>query len=268
MKVAEVKITEWDKNKIFSVNGIKLKLDDYVVVKNETTLEIGKVLKIDEIEENEEISPIIRKANSLDFEKIPDFRFRAKALSFCREMIKKRSLPMKLVDAHFSLDGSKITFAFIADGRVDFRELIKDLTSHFNATIRLHQIGIRDEAKIKGDCGHCGQILCCKRFLKDFNSISSNMAEGQQVAHRGSERISGLCGRLMCCLGFEQENYEELAKKLPSIGQKVRVGKKKGVVVGHYVLKQAVDVEFPAQNGESASITEVSLNRKKDKEKE
>lgn len=216
MKVAEVQITEWDKNAYFSLNEIKLQKGDLVVVKTDLALEIGRVVNLTEIKEGEEveIKSILRKANSLDFEKTPDFRTREKALSFCKEMVKKRELSMKLVDVHFSLDGSRITFAFIADGRVDFRELIKDLTGYFNVTIRLHQIGIRDEAKIKGDCGHCGQILCCRSFIKDFSSISSTMAEEQQVAHRGSDRISGSCGRLMCCLGFEQKNYEKPKENL------------------------------------------------------
>ncbi len=267
MQAVEVQITAWDKNYYFTPNDINLAPGDYVVVETEVALEVGKVMNLVEIEQDPELRPILRKANSLDFEKIPDFRARKKAMEFCRDMIKKRELPMKLVDIHFSLDGSRITFAFIADGRVDFRDLIKDLTGHFNTTIRLHQIGIRDEAKIKGDCGHCGQVLCCKKFLKDFSSISSTMAEEQQIAHRGSDRISGICGRLMCCLRFEQEEYEKLAQKLPPIGQKVNVDGKKGVVVGHHVLKQSVDVEFPDENGNgnSGTITEVDLNRNKDK---
>jgi len=185
-------------------------------------------------------------------------------MDFCKKMASKHKLPMKLVDVHYSFDGSRLTFAFIADGRIDFRDLVKDLTRHFSRTIRLQQIGIRDEAKLIGDYGHCGRPLCCGRFLKDLTSISSEMAEIQQVAHRGSERISGICGRLMCCLAYEENGYEELAKKLPAIGTRVDVDGKKGVIVGHHVLKQSVDVKFPGENGEKGStVAEVDLNRSK-----
>ena len=267
MQVVEVQITEWYKNYYFTLNGINLQKNDYVIVETEVALEVGKVVGFTDIEESEEVNPVIRKANSLDFEKIPDFHTRKRAMDFCRKMIDHRELPMKLVDVHFTLDGSRITFAFISDGRVDFRNLLKDLTDHFNTTIRLHQIGIRDEAKIQGDCGHCGRPLCCRQFISDFSSITSQMAEMQQVAHRGSDRISGVCGRLMCCLEYEQCEYERLAQNLPEIGQKVNVDGKKGVVVGQHVLKQSVDVEFATENGngEGKTITEVDINRNKKK---
>lgn len=263
MKVAEVQITEWYKNYYFTLNDIDLVKGDYVVVETDVAWEVGKVVNFKDTEETEEVKPVIRKANSLDFEKVADFHTRKRAMDACRQFISKRELPMKLVDVHFAGDGSRITFAFISDGRVDFRDLLKDLTHHFNTTIRLHQIGIRDEAKIKGDCGHCGRPLCCKQFICNFSSITSQMAEMQQVAHRGSDRISGVCGRLMCCLEYEQDQYEELAKNLPEIGQKVNVDGKKGVVVGSNILKQSVDVEFPDQNGDGGTITEVDINRNK-----
>lgn len=212
------------------------------------------------------LKPIIRKASLVDLEKIVKEEDKKKAIEYCKKMIDKHELRMKLVDVHFSFDGSRLTFAFIADGRIDFRELVKDLTRHFSRTIRLHQIGIRDEAKIMGDYGHCGRKLCCKGFLNDLSSITSEMAERQQVVHRGSERISGICGRLMCCLAYEEKGYEELAKRLPPIGTKVNVDGKRGVVIGHHTLKQSVNVEFPGENGEDRSIVEVDLNRKKEKE--
>lgn len=168
---------------------------------------------------------------------------------------------MKLVDVHFSFVGNRVNFAFIADGRVDFRDLVKDLTSHFNKLIRLTQIGIRDEARFSGDCGHCGRQLCCRGFLRDFSSIGSDMAEAQQVIHRGSERISGCCGRLMCCLAYEYEGYKEMAAKLPPIGERISVDGKRGMVVGCHVLKQTVDVEI--ENGrDGRTIVEVDYNKK------
>ena len=179
------------------------------------------------------------------------------------------SCALKLVGVNFSFDNSRVTFAFSAEGRVDFRELVKELTYHFNKSIRLNQIGTRDEAKTMGDCGPCGKSLCCKKFIKDFSSITSEMAETQQVVHRGSSRISGICGRLMCCLAYEQQGYEEMCKKLPAVGTRVNVDGKRGVIVGHHVLKQSVDVEFDADKDGNAMVMEVDLNRhsKKDKKR-
>lgn len=210
-----------------------------------------------------ELKPIMRKASVVDLERLPSKEKKEEAIKFCKEMTSKHQLPMKLVDVHFAFDGSRITFAFIADGRIDFRELVKDLTRRFNRTIRLQQIGIRDEAKLVGDCGHCGRRLCCNRFLSELTSITSDMAEMQQCAHRGSDRISGICGRLMCCLAFENKGYEELGKKMPAIGTKVKVDGQRGVVVGHHILKQSVDVKFPAESGEGSTVVEVDLNRNK-----
>jgi len=292
MTIVQIQFTPWDKVYNFDANNIELVKGDFVIVKTEVGTEIGQVIGFvdkkdiepnkekaeetidktsseadkEEAKNDREIKPIIRKAGRSDLEKRVDEKEKNEALKFCKEMITKHELLMKLVDAHFSFDGSRITFAFIADGRIDFRELVKDLTRHFNKTIRLHQIGIRDEAKFMGDYGHCGRDLCCKRFLNDLASITSDMAERQQVVHRGSERISGICGRLMCCLAYEEEGYEALCKRLPAIGAKVNVDGQHGIVVGHHVLKQSVDVEFPSENGEEGStIVEVDLNRNKSK---
>ncbi len=279
MAIAQVRFTPWDKIYNFNTNNLDIKEGDKVIVRTEMGTEIGEVLAVvnslkdcifkdekskEEIQ-NLELKPILRKATKIDLDKLPSIEEREEALLVCKKFIQKHNLPMKLVDVHFSFDGSRITFAFIADGRVDFRELVKDLTRHFCRTIRLHQIGIRDEARIKGDCGHCGRILCCRSFLRDLVSITSEMSELQQCSHRGSERISGVCGRLMCCLAYEEEGYKELAKNMPSIGAKVNVDGKSGVVVGHHILKQSVDVEFPADNGDGSTVVEVDLNRHKKK---
>ncbi|MCX6796762.1 MAG: regulatory iron-sulfur-containing complex subunit RicT [Candidatus Falkowbacteria bacterium] len=217
-----------------------------------------------EVEETQiEISQIVRKITHRDLDKLPNTEEKRKALEHCIAVKDKLNLPMKIIDVHYAFDGSRITFAFIADGRVDFRELVKDLTRHFSRTIRLQQIGIRDEAKIMGDFGHCGKPLCCKRFLKNFKSITSEMADLQQCSHRGSERISGVCGRLMCCLAYEEEGYENLLQKMPALGTKVNVDGKHGTIVGHHVLKQSVDVEFSGENNEEGTIVEVDINRNK-----
>lgn len=273
MKIVEVKFVPWDKEYYFSCNDIELKTKDRVLVKSDSSMEIAEVFSVFDSEEEiavkkkinvEELSPVLKKASKSDLEKVPGRSEIDSAIITCNEYKIKHKLEMKFVDVHFSYDGSRITFAFIADGRVDFRELVKDLTRHFGKTIRLQQIGIRDEAKIMGDFGHCGRCLCCRGHLKELRSIVSEMAEIQQCSHRGSDRISGICGRLMCCLAYEFENYEELSAKMPPIGTKVNVDGKRGEVVGHHTLKQSVDVEFSDKKGGSM-IVEIDLNRNKKK---
>lgn len=278
MRYARVQFVTWDKDYLFDPVDLELKVGTKVIVKTDQGTEIGEVVGFieseevkkvevdgsgDENAENDEIKPISRLATASDVDKTVSFAEKNKALAYAKKMKEKFDLPMKFIDVHYSFDGSRIIFAFIADGRVDFRELVKDLTRNFGKTIRLQQIGIRDEAKIMGDMGHCGKGLCCKGHLNDLTSITSEMAELQQCSHRGSERISGVCGRLMCCLAYEQEGYEESAKKLPPLGTKVNVDGKRGIVVGHHTLKQSVDVKFKEGNG--TVVVEVDLNRHKKK---
>jgi len=266
MKIAQIQFAPWDKLYNFSVGGLEVVVGGHVIVETELGTELGRVVRVIESDKaagpDREIKPIIRRADYDDVAKLPDADTKEEALSFCREMVAKHNLPMKLVDVHFSFEGNRLNFAFISDGRVDFRELVKDLSGHFGVNIRLTQIGTRDEAKITGDCGPCGQGLCCREFLTEFSSITSEMAEAQQVVHRGSERISGMCGRLMCCLSYEYEGYKDMAGKLPPIGTKVNVDGTRGVVVGHHILKQTVDVRIPAQKEDVRdTIIEVDINR-------
>lgn len=266
MIYAQVQFAPWDKIYNFSLGKSEVSVGDFVIVETELGLELGKLIslveEIDPKDDKRELKPIIRKANYDDIAGLPDAAQKAEALAFCDEMISKYNLPMKLVDIHYSFEANRINFAFISDGRVDFRELVKDLAAHFGINIRLTQIGTRDEARITGDCGPCGRGLCCRGFLKEFSSITSEMAEAQQVVHRGSERISGMCGRLMCCLSFEYEGYKEMAGKLPPIGTKVNVDGTRGIIVGHHILKQTVDVKINAdKEGERDIIIEVDINR-------
>ncbi len=297
MRIVQIQFVPWDKIYNFLPNNLDLNIGDKVIVKTELGTEIGEVVGFSdtkemnteekqekkqitdlskdnsgELEEKDKdkskdkeeriIKPVIRRATPLDLEKIPNMADKKKALDYCKKMKEKYNLPMKFIDVHFSFDGSRITFAFIADGRIDFRELVKDLTRHFGRTIRLQQIGIRDEAKIMGDYGHCGRPLCCGRFLGELASITSEMADIQQCSHRGSERISGICGRLMCCLAYEENGYEKLAAKLPALGTFVNIDGKRGEIAGHHVLKQTVDIKFTGENGEDGTIVEVDLNKK------
>lgn len=267
MLVAQVQFASWDKKYDFDASGADVKLGDYVMVKTEIGVEIGKIVGFKENQDSEsesvETKKIIRKAESSDLKKFPDEKQKKKDLAHCKKIIDKLRLPMKLIDAHYSFDDSRITFPFIADSRIDFRELVKDLTKHFNRSIRLQQIGIRDEAKFCGDFGHCGRSLCCAKFLGDLNSITSEMAELQQCAHRGSERISGICGRLMCCLSYEEDGYKKLAEKLPLVGSEVKVEGRKGKVLSRYILKQTVKVLLDEGNGEAGGVVEVEAGKVK-----
>ena len=276
MKIAQIQFTPWDKVYNFSAENQKVKRGDYVVVETELGEELGKVLiledrepKTDELPGAERaLKPLKRLATLVDLGRMASQDKKTEALDVCREYVAKRGLDIKLVDVSFSFTGNRLNFAFIADGRVDFRDLVKDLTSHFNAQIRLTQIGTRDEARFSGDCGPCGKVLCCKGHIREFFSITSDMAEAQQVVHRGSERISGMCGRLMCCLSFEYEGYKEMAGNLPPIGTKVNVDGVRGVVVGHHILKQSVDVKFPGtKEGERDFVVQVDINRHQKKAK-
>ncbi len=264
MKLVQIQFAPWDKKYHFSYEGLDLKLGDVVVVETDLGTDLANVANFidsDKLENEEEIKPVLRLANENDLAQVVGADKKQEALNLCQSLIDRYELPMKLVDVRFSLGGSRINFAFAADGRVDFRQLVKDLTIHFNTGIRLTQIGARDEARVNGDCGHCGQNLCCRGFIKDFSSVTSEMAETQQVVHRGSDRISGMCGRLMCCLAYEYDGYRELAKKMPALGAKVNVDGKRGEVIGHHVLKQSVDVKFQDDKDGSFSVIEVDLNR-------
>jgi cell fate regulator YaaT (PSP1 superfamily) len=287
-KIVKIKFATWDKDYDFLDNDLDLKVGDHVIVDTDLGKDIAVVHELvknsfkselneekddknNPISEDRELKAIIRLATDEDYDKLPEREEKLKALKYCKERIDKHELPMKLVDVHFSLTGKRLNFAFISEGRVDFRELVRDLTAHFNGNIRLTQIGTRDEAKVSGDFGPCGLPLCCKRFINKFSSITSDMAESQQVVHRGSDRLSGMCNRLMCCLSYEQDCYKSMAKKMPSVGTKVTVDGQKGTVIGQHILKQSVDVEFKVKNngnGYEKTVTEVDLNRNKKKKEE
>lgn len=270
MKIAQVQFSLWDKLYSFSLAAnISAQIGDFVIVETELGQEIGKLTAfITDNNSKQELKPVLRLATITEIEKVYDTDKRKEALNICQKTAKKLNLKMKLIDARFSLADNRLTFAFVSENRVDFRELVKELTSIFNLSIRLFQIGSRDQAKVQGDCGPCGLKLCCQSFMKDFSSISSEMAEVQQVAHRGSDRISGMCGRLMCCLAYEYEGYKSLAGELAPIGTKIKVQNKVGTVVGRHLLSQILDVRFPAErSGERDQIIQIDAKENKNQAK-
>jgi cell fate regulator YaaT (PSP1 superfamily) len=265
MRVAEVQLNLWDRIYYFLVNDLGLNHGDYVIVEANQNIEIGKIIGFREMEakelkaqnEGEEIKTVIRKATLNDLEVLEtNEKNKEEVMDNCKKLIDKNQLEMKLIDAQFSFDAKKITFAFIADGRVDFRPLVKDLTRQYQKNIRLQQLGVRDEAKINGDIGSCGITQCCKTHLKVLGNVNAEQAELQQVSHRGAERLSGICGRLKCCLRYENDLYKELSKKFPPIGSKVKTPRGKGEVINWQILKQMVRVKL---DEEPDTIVEVPL---------
>lgn len=266
MKIAEVQFNSWDKLAFCPVLDHDLKINEYVIFIIDANLEIGRIIGFREIsgqaEEQmrqiNELQAIIKKANLQDLEKKDQLEKRKDdAINACKKFVEKNELDMKLVDAHFSFDDKKITFAFIADGRIDFRLLVKDLIRHFQKNIRLQQLGVRDEAKIDGDIGPCGLTQCCKTHLKVLGNVNAEHAEAQQISHRGAERLSGICNRLKCCLRYENDLYVELGQKFPPKGSKVKTPRGNGEVIEWHVLKQTVSVRL---DEDKETIVEIPLD--------
>lgn len=225
---------------------------DYVIVETARGIEYGKVTgKVREVGENDVVLPlkkIIRPAQTEDLEKVEENRLEAeRAFSTGVEKIIEHSLEMKLVDVEYTFDRNKIVFYFTAEGRVDFRNLVKDLASIFRTRIELRQIGVRDEAKMLGGIGPCGRMLCCSTFLGDFEPVSIKMAKDQNLSLNPS-KISGLCGRLMCCLKYENDDYEEAKALMPDVGTRVQTPEGPGKVVGLNLLERLLQVSMTDQD--------------------
>lgn len=230
----------------FDPAKIELKVSDGVIVKTARGMEFGEVVSPPEQLPDEEIitplKKILRKATKEDKEKATKNRAKEKeALKTCEEKITEHNLPMKLVDVEYVFDGSKMIFYFTAEARVDFRDLVKDLASVFRTRIELRQIGVRDEAKMIGGLGPCGRRLCCTLFLSDFEPVSIKMAKEQNLP-LNPLKISGVCGRLMCCLRYENEVYKEFNKRAPRRGSEVETPEGQGRVVDYCVPREKIVV--------------------------
>ncbi len=222
--------------KIYYFNPLfnKIKLGDKVIVETSRGVECGEVVMVDrEIDESEfssPIKPIIRIATEQDFKTIEKNKQKEKdAFKICEEKIAAHKLKMNLIDVECTFDNNKLLFYFTAENRVDFRELVKDLASVFRTRIELRQIGVRDEAKMLGGLGICGQPFCCSRFLGEFQPVSIKMAKEQGLSLNPT-KISGTCGRLMCCLKYEQDAYEDMLKHTPKQGAIVKTAEGRGIV--------------------------------------
>lgn len=259
-KTILVRMRDFGQLYFYDATQSKVKEGDYVIVEHDRGFDYGQIVSpkeaADKKEAKEELRKILRLATEADLKQIAENRAKAKdAFGACVKKIDEHKLEMKLVQAEYSFDRSKIIFYFTSDGRVDFRNLVKDLAKIFKARIELRQIGVRDEARIFGGFGPCGRELCCARFLKDFEPVTIKMAKEEGLP-LNPPKISGICGRLMCCLSFEYDTYRTLAKGLPHEGEKLHLPQGKGKVIGVNIFKRTASVEL-----EDGTIAEAKYNK-------
>lgn len=254
-EVISVKFKDTGKEYFFDPAGKTVNIGERVIVETQSGKEIATVSQTNhEVEDEKIVQPLckmVRVANERDFKRLEENKEKeAAALKICEELVLKHNLDMKLVDVEYSFDGSRILFFFTSDGRVDFRDLVKDLAARFRTRIELRQIGVRDEAKMLGGIGICGQPYCCKRFLNDFQSVSIKMAKEQGLSLNPT-KVSGSCGRLMCCLKYEQDTYEYLNSITPGVGSNVKTQQgtatviDKNVISGNLIVKSSEEDSIP-----------------------
>ena len=248
LDVVVVSVEETKNIYYLSPNSLELKKGDTVIFETDNGLLAGRVIKESYSEKSKNLelplSKVIRLATDNDYKTIKENSKKAdKALNDAKRISKDMKLDMNFVDAYFYFDNSQLIFTFLADERVDFRELAKKLASKYKTRIELRQVGVRDKAKRIGGLGPCGLFLCCNSFLTDFNSVSINMAKNQMLALNPS-KINGICGRLLCCLGYENDTYTELKKDLPKIGLVADTPEGMGKVVSVDVFKKTYSVDL------------------------
>ena len=247
-KVIGIRFRKGGKTYHFDPGEYSPKKDEYVIVNTELGMGLGQVIEPPHPKNPrihpQEIKPIERLATEEEMRKhFGNLEIEADARGYCLERIAAHQLPMNLVDVEYFFDGSKIIFYFTADGRVDFRDLLKDLVRRLRTRVELRQIGIRNQAKMVGGLGSCGRPLCCATFLKNFHDVSIKMAKEQNLSLNPA-KISGACGRLMCCLQYEHETYKELKKDMPKVGKKVELPEGKGKVVRQNVMGRSYTVQL------------------------
>jgi cell fate regulator YaaT (PSP1 superfamily) len=247
----------------FDPAGIELEVNDWVVVKTTRGLELGYVVispkQVLDSEVTGPLKSVVRKADPEDIKRAQEFETKStEALAKCDELIAKLHLPMKLLSAEYDLSGKRLTFFFSAAERVDFRELVRELTSHFKVRVDLRQVGPRDETKLVGGFGRCGRPLCCVSFLSEFAPVSIKMAKEQDLP-LNPVKIAGICGRLMCCLGYENELYHAMRGKLPRPKQPVSTPMGAASVVGANPLKETVLVELESGATVELPLSEITI---------
>ncbi|GGJ89329.1 stage 0 sporulation protein [Lentibacillus kapialis] len=260
IEVIGVRFKKAGKIYYFDPGNIDIEVNQYVVVETVRGIEFGKaVITNRQVDEEDVVLPlkkVIRVADEKDKSAVVENHELAdKALESGTQKIKEHQLDMNLVDVEYTFDRNKIIFYFTADGRVDFRHLVKDLAATFKTRIELRQIGVRDEAKMLGGIGPCGRLLCCSTFLGDFEPVSIKMAKDQNLSLNPA-KISGLCGRLMCCLKYENDDYETAKREMPDIGEKINTPYGEGNVIGLNILERVIHIEIP----ENEHVIEYTLD--------
>lgn len=271
-KVVDIKFKKGGRFFTFDANGLDLEVGQRVVVETQRGLEIGEVAKeVYEAKNEEDHAKVLRVATNADLEKAE--RLNAKkdeVWDITEKLIKKLNLDMKLVDVEFTLDNSKSIISFVCEDRVDFRELVKELATALKQRVELRQIGIRDKAKLVGGIGNCGKECCCAKFLNDFDKVSIKMAKVQNLSLNPT-KISGVCGRLMCCLAYENETYAEASKLMPKINSKVKTPNGEGTVVYNNLLELKCTVKFESENDvktEEFNVADIKFDKPINAQKE
>lgn len=271
-KVVGIRFKKAGKIYYFDPLDIDVKAGDCAIVETARGVEFGEVvLGPKEVLDDEivaPIKPVIRKAEPEDFKKAKENQEKEKeALAICQEKVEKHNLEMKLIDVEYTFDNNKVIFYFSAEGRVDFRELVKDLASVFKTRIELRQIGVRDEAKMLGGIGPCGIPLCCSAWLGDFEPVSIKMAKEQNLS-LNPNKISGICGRLLCCLKYEQDAYEDAKERLPNQGERVKTPEGIGDILEVNLIQETVKVKLKGEDIKikNFSVSEIEVIEKKKNE--
>jgi len=262
VKIVGIRFRKAGKVYYFDPGEVEVQLDSYAIVETVRGVEAGQVVMVGrEVPEDTIVQPlktVMRIADEEDMKRVNENKVKeGEAFAICRQKISDHNLVMKLIDVEYTFDNNKLLFYFTADGRIDFRELVKDLASVFKTRIELRQIGVRDESKMMGGMGVCGRTICCNSFLSDFQPVSIKMAKEQGLSLNPS-KISGSCGRLMCCLKYEQEAYEDLLSNMPKPGAIVETPDGQGLVVEIYILKQTLKVKLDKGNETDFRIYDVA----------
>lgn len=253
IKVVGVRFRESGKVYFFNPKELDLTIGDSVIVETARGMEFGIVANEPKTVNDSDIviplKPVVRMANEKDILRYEEnMKKRNEAMELCQEKIDKHELEMKLVDVEYTFDNNKIIFYFTADGRIDFRELVKDLAIVFKMRIELRQIGVRDEAKMLGGIGNCGRGLCCHDWMNEFHPVSIKMAKTQNLSLNPS-KISGVCGRLMCCLKYENDVYLELKKGMPNVGERIKTDNGTAVVTESNILESKIKYRVIEEEG-------------------
>jgi len=260
MNIVSIKFKKDGKGYYFDGKDFDLKVDDYVLVETEKGTQFGIVNEV-QVDQNtlklkNDIKPVIKKATKKDFDiYLKNLKESNEVVAFTKNLVEENNIQMRIVDASYTFDKKHLVINFIADERIDFRDLVKDLASKYKTYIELHQIGVRDKAKEIGGIGQCGLSLCCSSFKSCMDGISINMAKNQNISLNPS-KINGCCGRLLCCLSYEDEVYTEIKEKLPKINEEIKLDGEIGKVTKIDVLNKKVTVDV---NGE---LREVDYNDK------